>query len=151
MNNTLAIFFRFFYLFFVSMCDRPSESSSDDLKMHCLLFSFSPMLRTNSQQLNLHRHIYLSCKAQRNPALQYNIDCEIYQYLYLQGDYIKEPQWAKLYILWKPNSSDDKLVLIAYFDPKNYTLKLNMQFFILINFLVQTLQCTETTLKSRLL
>ena len=63
------------------MCDRPSESSSDDLKMHCLLFSFSPMLRTNSQQLNLHRHIYLSCKAQRNPALQYNIDCEIYQYL----------------------------------------------------------------------
>ena len=58
------------------------------------------MLRTNSQQLNLHRHIYLSCKAQRNPALQYNIDCEIYQYLYLQGDYIKELEWANLYIAW---------------------------------------------------
>ena len=77
------------------MCDRPSESSSDDLKMHCLLFSFSPMLRTNSQQLNLHRHIYLSCKAQRNPALQYNIDCEIYQYLparrLYQGARVSQP------------------------------------------------------------
>ena len=95
MNNTLAIIFRFFSLFFVSMCDRPSESSSDDLKMHCLLFSFSPMLRTNSQQLNLHRHIYLSCKAQRNPALQYNIDCEIYQYLparrIYQGALVSQP------------------------------------------------------------
>ena len=62
--------------------------------MHCLLFSFSPMLRTNSQQLNLHRHIYLSCKAQRNPALQYNIDCEIYQYLPARRLTIKELQWA---------------------------------------------------------
>ena len=156
------------------------------------------MLRTNSQQLNLHRHIYLSCKAQRNPALQYNIDCEIYQYLPARRLTIKELQWATFtygiihvriwhflrgegskigqicqWIIVKncrrrevgvknrenlPTSlmdgpySENQIVhmmswfLIAYFDPKKCALKLKMHFFktfMLINFLVQTLQCTK--------